>query len=148
MKIYIPSLEIEKNKNICNKLSDYLINTRNIEIFYTEKGIYNYENNAYVKYIPIDKDIEEYNINNYVFLIDKSEWKIIDKYYNIEPNYIYNSIKEKIFNYNNSTINCVIEIDNMSDNIIDIYFTLDDNKINLKTIKKEIHTFLSIMNFY
>lgn len=157
MKLYIPSLDINKQTNINIKnISKYNIHKECIENYYTKKGIYRFESDVYKKYLPIDHEILKYNTERYEIWMDKSCVKYIDTYYNIGTEYVYLPIIKFIYKlHKTKSLSLIIEFNkgkcnensknSENNNINDIYFEID-NKINKdnKDKKKNLYNDMNI----
>lgn len=150
MRIYILELDIKKqNKSIIDNINCYKYN-KSINRFYTDEGIYKYKNNDYIKYNVRDCDTEKYNTDKYTIIIDKSKLIKENDYYQIEPKHVYHSITKNIYQNKYNPIQLIIENDNYTNEIHDIYFKINDkkNSLSINEMRDYIDTFLSILNFY
>lgn len=168
IKIYFPTISLDKIKDIVKQTTNKKENKSNISQYLTDEnkkiiiygltGIFEMANNNLYQLYPIDKSVKELNIhNNFKVLIDSSYMRR-----NQDPSYqipYYHSIKNKIIRtYKSdvkSNIKFIIEMEN--DDVSDFYmmitsadiFNNEKNEIEInKFVKDEIMSFLLRLNLY
>lgn len=145
MKLYIPEYKLTDIKK--DLIEKYLYKQQNINYIYSEEGIYKINANKIIKLQIIDKNIENYKINNILCKIDNSiiideceyyQIPFIHKYIKIEKNYYSlrkNAIVELVLEFNKNKIHdFYFNIKNINDNINEDILTFLFNLSFIKNI--------------
>ena len=149
MKIYIDNINIDNINE--NNLSKYIINSNNNNYIFSDNGIYYINNNNLNKIEIIDKKLKygnfKNNLNNVNYIIDNSEFNIINKIlYTIPINHILINIITNKYKFCENDIYFVIE--KYNNNIKNIYFYIKENIDNIKLYENDIISFLLKNNLY
>ena len=143
-KIHINKLNT--NHSILERLHKYYYKENKYTLFFSENGIFSLEKKALYKWEFVDGDIikRDNYFKHYNLCVDTT--KISKKQYNHQLPYEYytKKIKELHFRlHENATMTFCIELSN---NEITDYYFLTNEDIDNFSIKKDIITFLSILN--
>jgi len=143
MRIFIDGANIKHLSR--DNISQYLSREAKRSLVYSESGIFKVLNNKMIKLRIQDSEINKIKLDTYTLLIDQSEVKNDEEYFQIPVEHFIEHIT--IFTYElrpNASIKLIIET--MDSKIADMYFTTDKS-INSIGIKDDIITFLSLLKF-
>lgn len=143
MKLY-PKLEHIST----NKLSDYNKSYTHHKYIFSDEGFFELDQNNLYKLFVNDIPIENFNINNETFILDKSYFKK-DLHYQIPFHHIIVPIQKTYYQINEkANLSFIIEYQPETREIVDFYFyfgkyTKDNNYLDSFIIQEDILAFLS-----
>lgn len=143
MRIFVENMNIKYIST--NKLTPYISHQEKRCLIYSEEGIFKVLPNKLLKLRVIDSPISKINIDNRIFLVDKSKYEVDDEYYQIQPEHYYEEVNVITHELRSkSRIKLMVELNDGK--IQDLYFTTKEN-IHTIGIKDDINTFLSLLKF-
>lgn len=143
MKLYLDKKQIDKKH--LDSLRQYLCNTRKYQIIYTDDGLFKMSNHKLLKMKIIDKPLENIMIDHTEVVVDHSKIVNDGEYYQLPVKYFIDTVTQYTYELNrNAGLKLVVEYTDNQFN--DFYFELRE-KLETIGIKKDFHTFLSLLNF-
>lgn len=143
MRIFIDSVNIKHIPR--DNISQYISGESKRSLVYSESGIFKLMSNKIIKVRIHDNNTQKIKLHNYTLILDKSEVKNEEEYFQIPVEHFVEH--SKITTYELTPKASVkLNIETVDGTIKDMYFTTDKS-INSIGIKDDIITFLSLLKF-
>ena len=143
MRIFIDNVNIKHLPR--DNISQYISREAKRSLVYSDSGIFKILHNKIIKIRVQDGDISKITLGQYTFLIDKSEVKHEEEYFQIPVDHFVEHALITTYELRPKA-SVKLNIETMDGAITDMYFTTDKSIFSIGT-KDDIITFLSLLKF-